>query len=234
MSNKEITNYELRITNANSGFRHLSFVICHLSLIVTIAGCDLFSTRPSEPPGTSNTFIWTPATTVEILIGDFIGALQAFDASNYVRAFIASTDSTGSAPNTFTFKPTAGLDPASRSIFTNWTVDGPSESERAWLSKLATLVQKNSQLSISFGPDAPVQSSNMAASLTTSYTIAIPVGPSSTVIPDTVRGSFEMQFLLVTTEQGTKEWRIVSWSDFPPTSGTTSATWTDLKVKLSS
>jgi len=209
--------------------------IARYAILVTLAGCDIFSTRTPEPPSTSSTFIWTPATTVEILIGNFTGALQALDASNYMRVFIASTDSTGSGQKAFTFTPTAGLDPSTRSIFTNWTVDGPSESERAWLAKLGTLVQSGSQLAVSFGTGSPVQSSPTAATLTTSYTIAVPVGTQTgSLIPDTVRGSFEMQFALVTTEQGTKEWRIVSWSDFAPTSGPASATWTDLKVKLSS
>ncbi|MDP4241332.1 MAG: hypothetical protein Q8921_01175 [Bacteroidota bacterium] len=199
-----------------------------MSFVIVLAGCDLFSTRTPEPPSSSNTFIWTPATTVEILMGNFTGALQAFDASNYTKVFIAATDSTGSGPKAFAFTPIAGLDPASRTIFTNWTVEGPSESEHAWLAKLAALPHSG-PLAITLGAIAPVQSSN-AASLTTSYTIALPTG----VIPtDTVRGSLEMQFLLVTTEQGTKEWRIVSWTDFAPTGGT-SETWTDLKLKLSS
>ena len=202
--------------------------VCGTLALLLLASCDIFSTRSPEPPSTSNTFIWTPATTVEILMSNFTGAIEAYDASNYILTFISSTDSTGSGPKTFTFTPTPELDPASRSIFTNWTSDGPSESERAWLAKLATLPH-NGPLSLTLGTIAPVQNSN-TASLTTSYTIAVPAG---IVASDTVRGSFDMQFLLITTEQGTKEWRIVSWSDFPPSSGS-SATWTDLKVKLSS
>lgn len=211
----------------NHGCARYSFAT--MVALVTLIGCDLFSTRAPEPPSNANTFIWTPATTVEILMSNFTGALQAFDASNYIRAFITSTDSTGSAPKTFTFTPVAGLDPSSRSIFTNWSVDGPSESERAWLAKLSTLPHTG-PLSVTLGAIAPVQTPN-TASLTTSYAIAL---PSGVITGDTVRGSFEMQFVLVTTEQGTKEWRIVSWSDFPSSSGTPNATWTDLKVKLSS
>lgn len=193
--------------------------------VVLLAGCDLFSTRSPEPPGTSSTFIWVPATTTEALMSDFSGALSALDPNNYIRAFIVSTDS-GASGQSFKFSPTPGLSPGSQTVFANWSVD----NERAWVAKLATLVK--GKLTITFGANAVVQNSSTSANLTTTYTIAIPT-TSGALIPDTVRGSFEMQFVLVGTEQGTKEWRIQSWSDFPQ-SGGSSATWTDLKLKLSS
>jgi hypothetical protein len=198
-----------------------------LVVVAVISGCELFSTRTPEPPLTSNTFIWTPATTVEALMTNFSGALSALDPTNYTRAFISTSDS-GSNGKSFVFTATPGLSPSSQTVFANWS----TESERAWLAKLATLVTKGSKLTVTFGNDAPVQVASTSATLTTTYTIAIPT-PTGAVIPDTVRGSFEMQFILVSTEQGTKEWRIQSWSDFPQ-SGGTSATWTDLKLKLSS
>jgi hypothetical protein len=198
-----------------------------LLVVAIVAGCDLFSTRTPEPPQSSNTFFWTPATTVEALMANFSGALASIDPTNYVRAFVSATDS-GSNGRAFVFTPTPGLSPGSQSLFANWS----TENERAWLAKLATLVAKGSKLTVTFGTDAPVQSASNSATLTTTYTIAIPT-TSGAVIPDTVRGSFEMQFVLVSTEQGQKEWRIQSWSDFPP-SGNSSATWTDLKLKLSS
>jgi hypothetical protein len=161
------------------------------------------------------------------LMADFTGALTALDPSNYVRVFVSVTDSTGSTPQKFTFTPIADLDPSSRAVFASWSPD----AERSWLTKLASFVAKNSKITVTLAAATPIQSSSTAATLTTSYVIAIPV-VSGAVIPDTVRGSLDMQFVLVTTEQGTKEWRILSWSDFA-TSGS-SATWTDLKLKLSS
>jgi hypothetical protein len=185
-----------------------------LLVVALFSGCDLFTTR-------------TPATTVEALMTNFSGALSALDPTNYARAFVSITDS-GSNGKAFVFTPIPGLSPGSQTVFANWS----TESERAWLAKLATLVTKGSKLTVTLGNDAPVQSASTSASLTTTYTIAIPT-TTGAVIPDTVRGSFEMQFVLVSTEQGTKEWRIQSWSDFPQ-SGASSATWTDLKLKLSS
>ena len=200
-----------------------------LLFVAALAGC-LFSTRTPQPPDTSNTFIWTPATTVDYLMNNFIGTVQALDGTNYARVFISQTDSTGSGSKSFTFTPRPGLDPSSRSIFTTWT----PESERAWLAKLKTLLPSNSQLSLLISNESPPDQTTNTATISGDYTLSIPVTSSSSVIPSVVQGSFQMQLLLVTTDQGTKEWRIVSWSDFQPQSGNTGSTWTDLKIKLSS
>lgn len=196
--------------------------------VILLAGCDLFSTRTPEPPDTTATFIWTPATTIQTLLDNFTGTLTVFDASNYTRVFVSASDTTGSGSMTFSYSATQALDPTSRQMIANWNV----QSEHDWLSKLGALVPKGSKLSILLIPTPIVrQSSPSVASVSASYTLAVPFNPPSTVIPDTVRGSFELQLLLVTTETGTKEWRIVSWSDNPPSSGT-SSTWTDLKLSV--
>jgi len=194
---------------------------------ITFAGC-LFSTRTPEPPSSSNTFIWTPATTPDYLLQDFKGTLPILDAPDYMRVFISSSDS-GSATKTFTFTPAPGLDPTSRGIFTVWNV----QSEGAWLQKLSSLLPANSQLTVTLSNVVTSQNSANTATISADYSISIPSSSSSSVLPSQVEGSFQMGLVFVTTEQGTSEWRIVSWSDFLPQSGTGS-TWTDLKVKLSS
>ena len=201
-----------------------------LILLLSLGSCDLFSTRTPESPDTSNTFIWTPATTMNDLMDNFIGTVQLLDASNYARVFISATDSTGSGSKSFTYTPTPGLDQSSKSIFAAWN----AESERAWLAKLKTLLPANSQISFLLSNEPPPDETSTTATISADYTISIPITGSSTVIPGVVQGSFQMQLLLVTTEQGTKEWRIVSWSDFQPQSGGSGSTWTDLKIKLSS
>ena len=197
--------------------------------LLFMAGCDLFSTRTPDPPNSSNTFIWTPATTTDFLIDNFTGTLKVLDASNYMRVFISAADSTGSGVKSYTFTP-AGSDPTTHAFFATWTV----ESERSWLAKLQTFLPKNSQLTVLLSNPQFQAASPSSASYSADYTISIPVpASSSNVIPSVVEGSLQMQLLLVTTEQGTKEWRIVSWTDTPPKTATTS-TWTDLKLKLAS
>ena len=194
---------------------------------ISFSGC-LFSTRPPEPPSSSNTFIWTPATTPDYLLQDFTGTLQILDAPDYMRVFISSSDS-GSATKAFSFTPAPGLDQSSRGIFSNWNVS----SEGAWVQKLSSLLPANSHITVTLSNVLPSQSSANSATVSADYSISIPSSTSSSVLPNVVAGSFQMGLAFVTTEQGTSEWRIVSWSDFLPQSGTGS-TWTDLKVKLSS
>jgi hypothetical protein len=200
-----------------------------LFAVFFIAGCDLFSTRSPEPPNTSNTFIWTPATTSDYLIDNFVGTLKLLDASNYMRVFISASDSTGNGAKNFTFNPAQNLDQKLRDLFIGWT----PESERAWLAKLQSLLAKNSQLTIILENRLPEPTSTTTANFSADYTISIPLSSSSSVIPSVVQGSLQMQMQLITTVQGTQEWRITSWTD-NLSKNTTVPTWTDLKVKLAS
>jgi hypothetical protein len=200
-----------------------------LLAVFFIAGCDLFSTRSPEPPNTSNTFIWTPATTSDYLIDNFVGTLKLLDASNYMRVFVSAADSTGSGVKAFTFTPAQNLDQKLRDVFIGWT----PESERAWLGKLQSLLAKNSQLTIILENRLPEPTSTTTANFSADYTISIPLSSSSSVIPSVVQGSLQMQMQLITTVQGTQEWRITSWTD-NLSKNTTVPTWTDLKVKLAS
>ncbi len=193
-------------------------------LPVLIAGC-IFSTRAPQPPVVSNTFLWTPATTPDFLLENFTGTLKLLDASDYMRVFISASDS-GESSKSYTFSPSPGLDAPSRSIFTVWSVP----SEGAWLAKLETLLPANSELSITLSNPAIDE---VSGSISEDYAISIPTPASSaTVLPSLVQGTLQMQCAQVTTQEGTKEWRIVSWSDYPSKNGT-GPTWSDLKAKLS-
>ncbi len=197
-------------------------------LLLCVSGCGLFSTRPPEPPDTGSTFIWTPATSVDYLLENFIGTLELLDGSNHIRVFIAPGDTTGSGSKTYTFIPTPGLDQSGKSIFATWSV----ESERGYISKLKSLLPANSKLQVLL-TNRVLDQSNNTATLTADYTISLPTAVNSG-LPSVVTGSLQFQLLLVSTEQGGKEWRIVSWSDFIPKGGSISSTWTSLKVKLAS
>ena len=205
-------------------------VLVALSLSAMVAGCSLFSTRTPEPPDTASTFIWIPATTPQLLMSNLTGTLNLLDASDYIRVFVSSADSTSSGQKTFSFTPAPGLDQNSQSIFANWSV----QSEQAWVQKLSSILPANSQLIVTLSNSVSDQSGGSnAATYSADYVISIPTSGSSSALPSVVQGSFQMQLALVTTDQGTKEWRIVSWSDFPPHTGT-GPTWTNLKVQLSS
>lgn len=200
------------------------------ALCAILAGCGLFSTRAPEAPNTANTFIWIPATTPDILMQNLTGTLDILDASDYIRVFVSSTDSTSTGQKLFSFTPAPGLDQNSQGIFTNWT----TQSEQAWVQKLSSLLPSQSQLIVTLTNSVTDQSGgNNSATYSANYVISIPTSSSSSALPSVVQGSLQMQLALVATDQGTKEWRIVSWSDFPPKNGS-GPTWTNLKVQLSS
>ncbi len=200
--------------------------ILGITLSAMLGGC-IFQTRTPEPPSGSNTFVRTPATTPEYLLDNFVGALKILDAPDYMRVFIGSADST-SGTKAFTFTPASGLDQSSLGIFAGWNV----ESEGAWLSKLSSLVPAGSQLSITLSDEKTNESAN-SATVSADYLISIPSSSSSSVLPSEVEGSFQMNLTFVTTDQGTSEWRIVTWSDFLSNNATVPS-WTNLKVTLSS
>jgi hypothetical protein len=196
-------------------------------LSVFLAGC-IFSTRTPEPPNSSATFIWTPATTPDLVMQNFTGALKILDATDYKRVFINATEATSNGVSTFLFSPASDISQSSRSIFTDWSVP----NEGTWVTNLRAQLPSNSQITLLLTQTSSDQSAN-SASLSYNYTISLPFSTSSTVIPGVVQGSLQFQLTFITTDEGTKEWRIVSWSDFLPQSGS-GPTWSDLKVDLSS
>jgi len=199
-----------------------------LALFAILAGCSLFSTRTPEPPNTANTFIWIPATSPDILIQNLTGTLDLLDATDYIRVFVSPTDSTTSSQKTFAFHPAPNQN--SQTIFANWT----TQSELAWVQKLSLALPPKSKLIVTFSNLLPDQSGGSnSATYSTNYAISIPTSSSTSTIPSIVQGNLQMQLALVSTYLGTKEWRIVSWSDNLPKNGS-DTTWTYLKAQLSS
>jgi hypothetical protein len=205
----------------------LAVVVC-LMLSLPLAGCDLFSTRTPETPDLGSTFIWTPAATPGTLVTDFSGSLQAVDPSNYSRCFVSAQDTGSTGQLVYTFAPRAGLDQSSRSLFDAWN----AQSEQNFLTKLRASLVSSPRMDVSLTNMAIDQTSSTNARVSADYSILLPI-PTNSTLPASISGSLIFQTVLVTTEQGTKEWRISSWTDFAPGTGT-AKTFTDLKVQLSS
>ena len=206
--------------------RNVIMILCGC---LALASCDLFSTRTPETPDLGTTFIWTPAATPSTLFDNFTGTIAAVDASNYARCFISIQDTvtTGAAPATYSFIPRAGLDQSSRSIFDTWTV----QSEQNFLTKLRASLVSNPKVTITITNKSIDQSNATTARISADYLILLPL-PSNSTLPGSIAGSLIFQLVLVTTPEGTKEWRIASWTDFASATGTKSIS--DLKIQLAS
>ena len=205
----------------------LLFTLVYLPIL--LSSCDLFTTRTPQSPDLGSTFIWTPAAIPSNLLDNFKGTIEVLDATNYTKCMIASKDS-AVAGTTYSYSvtPRSGLDATSRSIFDLWN----TQSEQNFMTKLKGSLVANPRLSVTFSNVNIDQSNSNSARITTDYVVLLPTLTNST-IPTAISGSIILQVTLVTTEQATKEWRIVNWSDFSPSAGN-SKTFTDLKVQLSS
>lgn len=199
-----------------------------LPLVFFLSSCDLFSTRTPDSPDIGNTFIWTPASTPPLLLANFKGTLEVLDATNHIKCFIGVKDSSTTGVNfIYHFAPRAGLDPSSLSIFDGWSVS----SEQSYLTRLRSSLVNNPKLTVIISNEKYEQGDIHSARITFDYTILIPTQGSSS-IPATITGSSIFETELVTTEQATKEWRVVQWSDYI-SSNPDMKTFSDLKVVMS-
>lgn len=207
--------------------RVLSCLFVALSAMVVLSGCDLFSTRTPEPPDTGSQFIWTPASTPHLLLENFKGSLQEVDGTNHSKCFISDNDSTSTGEKLiYHFVPRSGLDASSQSIFDGWS----PTSEKNYIVKLRSLLVTDPKLSVIISNEKIEQNDVHSAKVDFDYTVLIPVEGSST-IPSSISGSAQFQCELITTEQGTKEWRVVWMYDYVA-SGSSSKTFSDLKVLM--
>ena len=196
---------------------------------LTLSSCDLFTTRTPAAPDFGSTFIWTPAETPSALLSNFKATIEVLDATNYTKCFIGAKDSSVTGEKlAFSFTPRSGLDAASRGLFDIWNI----QSEQNFMTKLRSSLVANPRLTVTFTNTSTDQSNSNSARIKSDYLILLPTQSNSS-LPASISGSLILQVVLVTTEQATKEWRIVNWSDFAPASGN-SKTFTDLKVQLSS
>jgi hypothetical protein len=198
-----------------------------VTLSVMLTGCDLFSTREPESPDMGSQFIWTPASTPHLLLENFKGSLEQVDGTNHSKCFISDNDSTTTGEKLYYhFVPRSGLDASRQALFDSWN----PTSEKNYLVKLRTLIVKDPKLSVVISNEKIEQNDVHSAKVDFNYTVLIPVEGTSTV-PSSVTGAAQYQAELVTTEQGTKEWRIVWMYDYVA-SGSSSKTITDLKAEM--
>ncbi|MFI5262908.1 MAG: hypothetical protein ACHQM6_00175, partial [Candidatus Kapaibacterium sp.] len=167
------------------------------------------------------------ASTPDYLLKNFSGTIVLLDATNYTKCFISPKDSsvTGDKP-VFSFIPRPGLDAGTRIIFDNWNI----QSEQNFMTKLKSSLVANPKATVNFNNPNINQVNSNSADITSDYLVQLPVQSNSTT-PPSINGSMILHIVLVTTEEATKEWRIVSWSDFAQTSGN-SKTFTDLKSQI--
>jgi hypothetical protein len=178
------------------------------------AGCGLFDTRTPEPPNeTHSNFL--PPTSAEIVLQNFQAAIREKDASNYLRCFVDTLNSTRS----YRYIPTATAAGKYASVFSNWTL----QSERSYFTSLTTFVPQGTAPSLVLANGSFTGVSSDSATYFAEYTLTMPHG--LTGIPETVRGNIQ---LVIAVNRNTF-WEIVTWNDLQHND---EPSWSELKGRF--
>ena len=177
------------------------FFLCMVS-----AGCDLFQTRDPQPPNqAASTF--KPPDTPEILLDNFVSAVEEHNVTNYMRCFV----DTASSSMQFVFSPSAGYE----SIFLNWKL----EDEQRYFQNLGDPSGAVPVLSISDFQELNRTSSS--SEMTMNYFLFYPHRRAD--VSQQVKGFMHLYALLDSRQQ----WVINRWED---TKTTSDSTWSYLKA----
>ena len=108
-----------------------------IALVLLLAGCDLVTTRPPEPPGKSSSNNIT-ATSESALFDNLIASFKEGIVENYIACFADTTFTN----NEFVFIPSS--DAKSLPAFDSWDI----ESERLFFRNLKTAVKPETSITL--------------------------------------------------------------------------------------
>jgi len=182
------------------------------TVIFACAACDVFDPRtPEEPTEARGNFI--PPTTSDIVIENFINAINERNARHYVQCFVDPSLSDFE----YEFLPTQRAQVQFGALFEDWSV----QEERMYFENLISSVPVNETLQITLQDGQFESQSANHATYIASYRLTVRHsndGYPHYEFSGTLR--FEM-----TTDQG-NNWAIHRWADFP--SGDDQS-WSELK-----
>ncbi|MBL0331320.1 MAG: hypothetical protein IPP65_00470 [Chlorobi bacterium] len=194
---------------------NVQILLLILLFVFYLTGCDLFSTRPAEPPsGKSSDFEQplNPTIVLKNIQSSFIYA----NASDNKRCFSSGNDNLPP----YIFYPSSQGFAASPGKFSNWGI----EQEEAYLKNVFSQLQLNGVCSITFSPDEVNEISvGDSVLFTTSDQIKIPHTRS-----DAERESSGIaQFVFKRSARN--EWMITSFRDFSQVDKTS---WSLIKARF--
>jgi hypothetical protein len=178
-------------------------------ILLLITGCDIFSTRPPDPPTEQRSNFIQP-TTPEIVITNFKNSIEDFNIDNYIKCFV----DTSFSDKHFEFGASfgAGVD---QSRFIGWNL----ESERQYMINLGKPSFGSAGLVLS--EKHPVAISADSVVYNFDYTLYYP--QSNPNVPTSFYGN--LQFYIAVDQN--KNWGIYKWLDFKTNSP---YTWSYLKT----
>jgi hypothetical protein len=176
-----------------------------------LAGCDLFRTRPTEPPLDSGS-PWIYPTQIEQVFLNMKQAMAELNSEHYLRCFFTPDD----PGKTYLFIPNPNS--LGWPLTTPW---GYSEEQRT-IQYLFTLMQPGSIPFLTLLEESRyIYGNNDSVRVTQNYTLDVPVNDPT--LPTEVSGRAD--FILAKNSTG--YWAIYRWEDLEG-----NPSWTDLKAGL--
>lgn len=176
-----------------------------LSLLVT-PSCDLFQTRDPQPP-TQSTSGYKPPDTPDILLDNFISAVEQHNVENYMRCLVDTTAST----HTYSFTPSGDF----QGVFRSWRL----EDEERYFQNLGAPV--NGVPVLTFTNLQQLNSSSSTTEYTMDYDLFYP--HQRTDLTQEVKGYMHLYLAL----DNQRRWSIYRWDD---TRTVTDSTWSYFKA----
>ncbi len=180
-----------------------------ISILLFIAGCDLFTTRSPEEPTISRAS-FTPATTPEILFENLKSSFQEKIVENYVACFV---DPVYTERN-FRFIPSAGA----ATYPVNWE-EWNIRSEEQYFRKMISEVVEDSRINLNLEIKIASPRGD-SANYEIEYNLLLE--PKSETLQSIYEGSLE--FKIIRDERN--QWVIAEWRDFQKED---LPSWSDLK-----
>jgi len=192
--------------------RLVSHIVIYTICIAFFASCDLFEPRtPEEPTGARGSFL--PPTEPDIVIDNFINAINERNSQHYIQSFVDPVTS----DKEFEFRPTQSAQ-STFGLFDEWTV----QDERSYLENIISSIPGNATLSLTLANRTFEGETSTEAFFTATYRLRADHtndGFPHTVFEGTLR--FEM------STDDANNWAIHLWGDF---SSDEAASWSDLKA----
>jgi hypothetical protein len=187
-------------------------MIAGFVVATTQFACNIFETRPPEPP-TQSSSSFIPATEPSLVFSNMTNAFRDMNSLNYLKSFADSS----TAGRRFSFEPTPQARVKYGGVFLFWS----RQSEQQYFENLHARIPSGSTATLVFQTLTVQSLQSDSAQYEATYTLTAPHSVAS--IPKQATG--KAQFSLLADRS--RNWVLWRWIDVP--TGSANFTWSDLK-----